>query len=346
MTKGRRPSMPDERILQLLLLLLDAGRGVSRTEIFDTIPAYRRSKPAAGERKFERDKKDLREIGVPLRESESEPHLYSIDRRAYELPPLTLAEDERAALVLAAEALRGWEGVGYRDLVEEAIRKLSFDGPRGSGGHGPARLAVALPSGARGRKGGKMVASCTRAVENRKRLTLLYRSAGGETTTREVDPYAVVYSAGDWQVVGHCHLRKAPRTFRVDRIERVTVAGKPGTPDFERPRHWTLTDYVRRSPWVFQPGDSRVVEVVLDVAPERSWIVDEDFGANASRQTVAGSKDGEWTRVRFRTGNLEYVVTRVLDAAGYLRVMSPVELVTQVRDRALAVAALYAEERR
>ena len=48
--------------------------------------------------------------------------------------------------------------------------------------------------------------------------------------------------------------------------------------------------------------------------------------------------------MRFRTGNLEYVVTRVLNAAGYLRVMAPAELVTRVRERALAVATLYGEE--
>jgi len=127
---------------------------------------------------------------------------------------------------------------------------------------------------------------------NRKRVTLVYRSAGGESSTRVVDPYAVVYSAGDWQLVGHFHLRKAPRTFRVDRVERITVAGKPGTPDFERLRHWTLTDYVRRSPWEFQTGDSRVVEVVLDIAPERSWVVDEG-SARMRAASVAGSKDGE-----------------------------------------------------
>jgi predicted DNA-binding transcriptional regulator YafY len=50
--------------------------------------------------------------------------------------------------------------------------------------------------------------------------------------------------------------------------------------------------------------------------------------------------------VRFRTGNVEYVVTRVLDAAGYLRVLAPEELVTRVREKALAVATLYGEERR
>jgi predicted DNA-binding transcriptional regulator YafY len=341
-------SLPDERILQLLLLLLDANRDLSRAEIFDAIPRYRTAKPSAGERKFERDKKDLRDLGVPLRESEEDPHLYSVDRRDYELPRLTLAPDERAALVLAAEALRGWRGIGYRDLVEEALRKLSFDGPGGSGRQAPAELAVALPSAARGRRARLTIAELTRAVEKRKRVTLLYRSANDESTTREVDPYAVVYSAGDWHLVGHCRLRNAPRTFRIDRAVRVTVASKPGTPDFERPRGWSLTTYVNRSPWGFHAGDGGGAEVVLDVAPERSWVADEDFGANASRESVPGpaASDGTWTRVRFRTGNAEYVVTRVLDAAGYLRVAAPGELVARVREKALAVATLYREDGR
>jgi hypothetical protein len=57
---------PDERILSLLMLLLDAQGPVSRAEIFQRIPAYRTTNPVAGERKFERDKDELRALGVPL----------------------------------------------------------------------------------------------------------------------------------------------------------------------------------------------------------------------------------------------------------------------------------------
>jgi predicted DNA-binding transcriptional regulator YafY len=77
---GRRAVTPDERLLQLLLLLLDAGGGVSREAVLDAIPACRTSKPVAGERRFERNKKDLREMGIPLQESEQGGHLYSVDR--------------------------------------------------------------------------------------------------------------------------------------------------------------------------------------------------------------------------------------------------------------------------
>ena len=105
--KGDRAASaePDKRILELLLLLLNADGPLPRSEIFAAIPGYRTGKPAAGERKFERDKKDLRELGVPLEEVDPDEHSYAVRRRAYALPPVDLDAEERAALLLAAEAV-------------------------------------------------------------------------------------------------------------------------------------------------------------------------------------------------------------------------------------------------
>jgi proteasome accessory factor B len=179
-------------------------------------------------------------------------------------------------------------------------------------------------------------------VEARKRVTLTYQSSGGDATEREVDPYGLVYSGGDWQLVGHCHLRAAPRTFRVDRIEQLRVAGKPGTPDFDRPAGWNLSTYVQRSPWVFLAGASGTMEVTLDIGPDRAWMAGEDFGAEAVRETLSPEPGGEpWTRVKFRSGNPNYIVTRVLDAVGNLRVVSPRRLRERIRAAATAVAGLY-----
>jgi predicted DNA-binding transcriptional regulator YafY len=335
-------SRPDERVLQLLLMLIDAGRPVSRAEIFEAIGAYRTRTPAAGERKFERDKKELRELGVPIEEPEEEPNTYQVRRRAYELPELHLEEDERAALALAAEALASWEGLAYRDLVEEALRKLSYATGLSGPAKTPRHLAVTLPHRGRGRRLRKSVDELTRAVDARKRVTLTYQSSGGDTTERDVDPYGLVYSGGDWQLVGHCHLRAAPRTFRVDRIERLRVAGKPGSPDFDRPVGWNLSSYVQRSPWVFLAGASGTMEVTLDIGPDRAWMADEDFGANAVREILPPEAGGEaWTRVKFRSGNPNYIVTRVLDAVGSMRVVLPKELRERIRQTATAVASLY-----
>jgi len=333
---------PDERILSLLMLLLDAQGPVSRAEIFQRIPAYRTTNPTAGERKFERDKDELRALGVPLVEQQergegNEQAMYRVSRRSYGMHPVQLDDDERIALILAAEALRGSEGLVYRELADDALRKLTFDTgkPRL-----PAQLGITLPTREQSKRTRMHLAIIGTAIEARKRLTLTYESGGG-TTARVVDPYAAVYVDGNWQLIGHCHLRKQPRTFRVDRIRKLEMAPCPGTKDFERPADFNLRTYVQRSPWVFQAGESALaMDVVLDIGPERAWMADEDFGPGSTREALGADEAGGegWTRVRFRSGNPGYIVTRVLDACGNLRVVAPAELRTRVRELAGRIA--------
>jgi proteasome accessory factor B len=338
---GSHPA-PDERILSLLMLLLEARGPVSRAEIFQRIVSYRTKNPAAGERKFERDKKDLRALGVPIVQDEDDENLYYVRQRDYEMRPVHLDDEERVALILAAEALRGIEGLVYGELVDDALRKLSFDSGRPHRAFTPANLGITLPARERNARVRRTMASLATAIEGRKRVTITYRSHGdAEPSVRDVDPYAVVYCGGNWQLVGHCHLRESPRTFRVDRIVKVKLAPRPGTPDFQRPENWSLATYVQRSPWVFQAGDTHgAAEVVLDIGPERAWMADEDFGPGSAREPVSVDEAGGegWTRVRFRSGNPGYVVTRVLDAAGHMKIVAPPELRTRLREIAASVA--------
>lgn len=82
--------------------------------------------------------------------------------------------------------------------------------------------------------------------------------------------------------------------------------------------------------------------MTLAIGPERAWMSDEDFGTDAVRETLADEDGGgSWVRVTFRSGNPDYIVTRVLDAAGYVRVLAPAELRERVRTAATAVAELY-----
>ena len=64
-------------------------------------------------------------------------------------------------------------------------------------------------------------------------LTLFYQSTTkAESTQRQVDPYALVHRSGWWYLVGYCHLRDAPRTFRVDRIQNLELLSQTfQTPD-------------------------------------------------------------------------------------------------------------------
>ena len=60
---------------------------------------------------------------------------------------------------------------------------------------------------------------------------LVSNAADKSRTARDLDPYGLAFRGGCWYVVGHCHLRNGPRTFRVDRM--TSVARTSGT--FERP---------------------------------------------------------------------------------------------------------------
>ena len=56
-------------------------------------------------------------------------------------------------------------------------------------------------------------------------MRLAYRSWRGEESTRELDPYGLVFHSGRWYVTGHDHRRGAVRTFRLDRVARVAPTG-------------------------------------------------------------------------------------------------------------------------
>ena len=123
-----------KRLLDLVVLLLDARRPISLSELREQFGEYRTAKPEAGARAFERDKATLLEMGVPLRfvtqeedsESPSEGG-YLIDRQRYRLPEINLTADEVAVLVTTAAAARSQNEFPYRHAAEMAMRKLMFD---------------------------------------------------------------------------------------------------------------------------------------------------------------------------------------------------------------------------
>lgn len=109
----------EERLFSLVLALLATEAGLTKNEILSTVQGYRQRYSAGGdnanlERQFERDKDDIRDLGVPLETIESPGHAgnnqvlrYRIPRGAYELPQdVTFSAEETALLGLAAMVWR------------------------------------------------------------------------------------------------------------------------------------------------------------------------------------------------------------------------------------------------
>jgi predicted DNA-binding transcriptional regulator YafY len=350
-TRGDR----SKRLLDLVMLLMRARSPVTYREIREQFASYQTLNAEAGLRAFERDKADLLELGVPIRyvtpeEDDSlEDGGYVIDFKRFRLPEVRLTTEEVSALVLAASVARGMPGGAYPKIVDLALKKLAFDlpdlpdtpteFPRPSTRGPRETVLVHFPEQRGERPGvdlGEIFAELEGATRFRKRVHITYQTAAtGMTTRREVDPYAMVYRDSAWLVVGWCHLRKEIRSFRVDRISEATMAPKPKSPDFERPTDFDVRAYVHRSPWTFATEPAEDVELVLGA--EAADTANEDFGAGAAKVLVGD----DHTRIRFRCGNPDFAVSRVLAAKGAIAINRGDRLRARVAEELDAIADRY-----
>jgi proteasome accessory factor B len=344
-----------KRLLDLVMLLLRARTPVTFRDIREQFESYQTSNIEAGLRAFERDKADLLELGVPIRyitpdEDDSlEEGGYVVDLKRFRLPEVHLTPEEVSALVLAASVARAVPGEDYARVVDLALKKLAFDVPEepdtplewppppsAVSRREPVLVHFPSPQGRQTRELGDRFAEIETATRNRKRVGFRYRSAStGYTRTREVDPYGLFYREGSWLLVGHCHLRRDVRSFRLDRMSELVVAPKPKTPDFDRPADFDVRVYANRSPWTFLAGS--VEEVELEIGAEAAAVASEDFGPEAAR-SVGG--DGS-VRLRFACGNPDFAVSRILAAKGAIRVLSGPRLLQRLQGELASVADHY-----
>jgi proteasome accessory factor B len=213
-----------ERLLSLVVCLLSARRYLTATQIREAVPGYPESFDAF-KRMFERDKDELRELGIPLETGTNAPgdeeYGYRISRQAYELPEITLEADEVAMLGLAA---RVWRRAELAGAAEGALLKLRAAGIDAEDLTQPGiEPRVRTPEAAFG--------PLWEAVRDRRPVAFGYRAAGRSAVQqRRLEPWGVVNRRGRWYVVGRDTDRGAERVFRLSRIDGpVTFTGRAGT---------------------------------------------------------------------------------------------------------------------
>jgi proteasome accessory factor B len=216
-----------ERLLNLTICLMAARRPLTKAEIRAALTDYRDSvSDDAFERMFERDKDDLREMGIPLVTESRDPLFddelgYRIDPHAYALPQIDVTPDEMAVLTLAA---RAWEQGALGPAATAALRKLEIDNAAGTD---PDRLGIET----RLATSEAAFAPLYSAVRDRRPVRFDYRTPrADEPGTRHVEPWGVVSWHGRWYLVGHDLDRDDTRVFRLSRIDgEVRTAGPAGS---------------------------------------------------------------------------------------------------------------------
>jgi proteasome accessory factor B len=212
-----------ERLLSLVVCLLSAGRYLTAGQIREAVPGYPDSFEAF-KRMFERDKDELRELGIPLEtgtnsEADAEPG-YRISRQAYELPEIRLEPDEAAVLGLAA---RVWRRAELAGAAEGALLKL-----RAAGIEAEDTIQPGIEP--RLQTGEAAFGPLWQAVRDHRAVTFAYQGAGRlQAEQRRLEPWGVVNRNGRWYVVGRDTDRGEQRVFRLSRIDGpVTFTGPPG----------------------------------------------------------------------------------------------------------------------
>jgi proteasome accessory factor B len=214
-----------ERLVNLVLCLLSTRQFLTADRIRATVPGYAEApSDEAFFRMFERDKTELRELGVPLetgrRSSFDTVDGYRIARQDYELGEIDLEPDEAAAVALAS---RLWDSPELSGAARGAVLKLRAAGVEVEEGRElvAPRVRAAEPS----------FAPLLAAVQAGRAVTFDHHRGGptGEIVRRHVEPWGVVSWRGRWYLIGHDRDRDAVRSFRLSRITgAVTAIGPAG----------------------------------------------------------------------------------------------------------------------
>ena len=274
----------------------------------------------------------LDDMGIPIY-SERGPYGGFSLVRGYKMPPLVFTPEEAVAVYLGTSLVEEIWGQMYRDATQGALAKLVNvlpDEQRHEVAWARRTLLATGMHRADFTPLAPLLEKLRRAARERRRVTMAYRSRGqSEPQQRDFDTYALIHRWGWWYVIGHCHLRQAVRTFRVDRIVELMLLDQT----FEVPADFDIHEYLAADPEAHPQ-----VQVRLRFAAEAAPLALDN---PAFWETVEEQPDGS-VIVTFSAADLEWPARVALGYGSHAIVLEPEELRHLVGERARATAARYA----
>ena len=347
------------RWTDLLAALLRRNFPVDFEALRRGVPAYAdesRSDDAVM-RMFERDKDELRSMGVPIesvRDEDGNLSRYRLASRQFYLPYLQLVADAgkqpkrpkgpgyQALPILAfepdeldaiARAAHRVAKLGDAALANEAmtaLRKLGHDLPL------PEAPAAGELIALEHRVDPARLDALADALRRRKRVTFMYRSLHrNEESARHVEPYGLAFITGHWYLIGRDVEANARRQFRVSRMQDLAVnASKSQSADYILPEDFDLAEHARsRQAW--ELGDAEPEDVVVRFRVESGV-------TRPAMQLGEPVQDDAHAR-RFRVRRADTFALWILGFAGDAAVISPQTMAERVRELARATRARYPE---
>jgi proteasome accessory factor B len=213
-----------ERLMSLALCLLGTRRPLSKRELRESIEAYveafRPTDAGSGSdesfsRMFERDKDDLRELGLVIETVENLDGEvgYLARRDSNRLPPITFDAEEAAALGLAA---RVWQQARLAGAASGALQKLRAAGmPEAEDAYENQHSALEPRIPVHESAFEPLMLAC----RDRRPVVFEYRKGNAaHSEQRQVEPWTLECWRGHWYLAGWDRDRGAERVFRLSRI--------------------------------------------------------------------------------------------------------------------------------
>jgi proteasome accessory factor B len=332
-----KPAKSDksERLFQLTCVLLYSERGLTKRELFHSVDAYRVDLQNSNEddfalnKKFERDKSELREMGIqvtnPDPKSDPDDMRYQIASDTFTWPEniqfdaeqlqlLNLAAQVWAQASLSADANRGLvrlKGLG----IEPAANDLVGFAPR-LRTHEPSFLPL------------------SQAIEERIEVSFDYRKPDGQVSRRHVQPWLLRNIDGQWLLMCWDKDQKAARNFLLKRIvSRVTFR----TEQINEKE----TELV-----IFETTDAALLQAAIKDLDEHA--ANQVATLRVKRDTQAwfhfnlDDQAGEFAEISLSYMDIHLLAEELSEYALDIRVVSPHELEKVIRSRFEAVANAHA----
>lgn len=291
-----------ERLINLTIALLATKRYLTKSEIFRSVEGYEGAAETK-ERMFERDKDDLRTLGILIDVGSFDPLFndeagYRIKAEKYQLDLGEITPTEISLLSLAAEA---WQGAAFADAAQSAILKLSSIGVPAD----PIDIPGLSPKLS---NGSKELETITEAIANSDFLIFDYLSSSSVVEKRTVIPFALSNRSGFWYVSGVEQEIQEVRTFRIDRVQGLINIRKNSKP-FEFPIGFELSE----------------TEVAVT---SRAAVIDVRKGKGLALRSLAVSiKDlGEWDQIRVPIHSVRSLASEILWHGDDVFVKEPADL--------------------
>jgi predicted DNA-binding transcriptional regulator YafY len=329
------------RQLSLISYLMAERRPVTALEIRRDVEGYSGMNEDAFARRFYADRAELESLGIQLTvekpaDGVAEQENYSLRPENFHLPAIAFTDDELASLQFALQLLDG--EFAYAEPLRLALQQISWGRPSPLNAPDQGSIALGVTASAGGHDLSQRLAKIETAIFRNKTITFDYYTMERDAVeARKVDPYHLLFQAGQFYLLGRSHERDAIRVFRLSRIRGKVAYATKAEHDFKRPTDFDPRAYALRADWQF--GDP-LGQAEIYISDRIAWQVERHFGRYGDVRPADDGTDA----IIFSTyyASVRQLAAWALRFGERARILGPDDLVAEVNARVERLHDLHA----